>query len=106
MTPKTEEISLKPFADVFGVTSRLGLGEWPTLDELAALPVADLAQQLHELSGHHLREPLDNAGKLHQVAQESFRLPTALVLPVQRVLSAAYWWWRDYCSDCSKESKR
>jgi hypothetical protein len=57
---------LKPFADVFGVTSRLVLGEWPTLDELAALPVADLA--------------------LHQVAQESFRLPTALVLPVQRVL--------------------
>jgi hypothetical protein len=77
---------LQPFADVFGVTSRLVLGQWPTLDELAALPVADLAQQLHELSGHHLPEPLDNATQLHQVAQESFRLPTALVLPVQRVL--------------------
>jgi hypothetical protein len=77
---------LQPFADVFGITSRLVLGAWPTLDELAALPVADLAQQLHELSGHHLPAPLDNATKLHQVAQDSFRLPTALVLPIQRVL--------------------
>ena len=47
---------LKPFSDVFGVTSRLVLTQQPSLDELAALPVEDLAMQLHEMSGHHLRD--------------------------------------------------
>jgi hypothetical protein len=33
----------KPFADLFGVTSRKILNEAPTLEERAALPVAELA---------------------------------------------------------------
>jgi hypothetical protein len=45
-----------------------------------------LAQHLYELSGHHLSDPLDNATKLHQVAQQSFALPDRLGLPVQRIL--------------------
>jgi hypothetical protein len=77
---------LKPFSDVFGVTSRLVLTQLPSLDELAALPVEDLAMQLHEMSGHHLRDPLKNAHKLKRVSQESFPLDDLLVLPVQRVL--------------------
>jgi hypothetical protein len=77
---------IKPFSDVFGVTSRLVLTQQPTLDELAELPVEDLASHLYELSGHHLPNPLDNARKLQRVAQESFPLDESLVLPVQRVL--------------------
>lgn len=77
---------LKPFSDTFGVTSRLVLTEAPGLDALAALPVAALAQHLHELSGHHLRHPFDNARKLKRVTQESFPLEEVLMLPVQRIL--------------------
>ena len=61
---------LKPFSDVFGVTSRRVLSDYASLDELAAIPVQDLAQTLHEMSGHHLPNPFDNARKLQQVAQE------------------------------------
>jgi len=77
---------LKPFSDLFGVTSRLVLTQQPSLDELAQLPVEDLAIHLHELSGHHLPNPFDNARKLKQVAQESFPLDETLALPVQRIL--------------------
>lgn len=77
---------VKPFSDVFGVTSRLVLTQQPTLDTLAELPVETLASQLYELSGHHLRDSLNNARKLQRVAQESFPLEATLVLPVQRIL--------------------
>lgn len=77
---------LKPFSDVFGATSRLVLTQHPTLDELADIPVEELAQILCDLSGNHLPDPLDNAHKLHGVATESFPQHPALVLPVHRVL--------------------
>jgi hypothetical protein len=77
---------LKPFSDVFGATSRLVLTQQPTLDELAELPVEDLASQLYDLSGHHLPDPMDNARKLKRVARESFPLDETLALPVQRIL--------------------
>jgi len=77
---------LKPFSNVFGATSRLVLTHYPQLDDLAALPVDDLATRLYELSGHHLLDPADNARKLQRVAQESFPLAENLVLPVQRIL--------------------
>jgi hypothetical protein len=77
---------LKPFSNLFGVTSRLVLGQQPTLDELAALPIRTLADQLYQLSGHHLPDPLQNARKLQRVVAESFPMPPALALPVQRIL--------------------
>jgi hypothetical protein len=77
---------IRPFSDVFGATSRLVLTQPPSLEALAALPVADLATRLYELSGHHLPDPLRNARKLQQVARESFPLDATLALPVQRIL--------------------
>lgn len=77
---------LEPFSDVFGATSRLVLTRLPSLDELAELPVEALTGYLHQLSGHHLPDPADNARKLRQVARESFPLDPALALPVQRIL--------------------
>jgi transposase len=77
---------LEPFSDVFGATSRLVLTQLPSLDELAELPVEALTDYLHELSGHHLRDPADNARKLQRVARDSFALHPALTLPVQRIL--------------------
>lgn len=78
---------LMPFANIFGTTSGLVLTQYPTLDELAALPVAKLTELLHELSGHHLPDPARNAAKLKQVAEESFVLPDGLVVPVHRILN-------------------
>jgi hypothetical protein len=69
---------IQPFSDIFGATSRLVLTQLPSLDELADLPVEALTDYLHELSGHHLRDPADNARKLQHVAQESFPLHPAL----------------------------
>jgi hypothetical protein len=77
---------IKPFSDLFGVTSRLVLTQQPTWDELAQLPVEDLASHLYELSGHHLPDALKNAHKLQRVAKESFQLDESLSLPVQRIL--------------------
>jgi len=77
---------LQPFSDVFGVTSRLVLTQLPSLDELAELPVQALTDYLYELSGHHLRDPGDNARQLQHVARESFPLDATLALPVQRIL--------------------
>jgi hypothetical protein len=77
---------LKPFSNIFGVTSRLVLTQQPTLDELAQLPVENLAAQLYELSDHHLPDPLDNARKLQRVAHGSLLLEQSLALPVQRIL--------------------
>jgi hypothetical protein len=77
---------LKPFSDIFGVTSRLVLTQQPTLDELADLPVDILAAELYELSGHHLPDPVNNARILQRVAEQSFALDQSLALPVQRIL--------------------
>jgi len=55
---------MQPFSNVFGVTSGLILTQQPSLDDLAALPVQDLATQLYDLSDHHLPDPLENARKL------------------------------------------
>jgi len=77
---------LKPFSDVFGLTSRQVLTQYATLDELAAIPMEELTSTLHEMSDHHLRDPFDNARKLHKVATESFPLPDVLALPVHRIL--------------------
>ena len=77
---------VKPFSDVFGLTSRLVLSQQPSLEALAELPVEDLAMHLHEMSGHHLRDPFKNACKLQRVARESFLLDERLALPVQRIL--------------------
>jgi hypothetical protein len=77
---------LKSFTDVFGASSRWVIGHPPGLEALAALPVADLAEQLAVVSGRHLSDPLDTAQKLQRVAAESFLLHPSLALPVQRLL--------------------
>jgi len=77
---------LEPFFDVFGHTSRLVLTQMHSLDQLAALPVDDLALHLHELSGHHLPDPCNSARTLQRVSLESFPLDEVLLLPVQRIL--------------------
>ena len=79
----------KPFSDIFGRTSRLVLSHSPSLDDLAALPVHDLAHHLHELSGHHLPDSLDNARQLQRAVTDSFALHSSLTEPVQYILDSS-----------------
>ncbi|HOU13501.1 MAG TPA: transposase [Anaerolineae bacterium] len=79
---------LKPFSDTFGVTSRAILQEDATLEQLAALPVGDLAARLSELSHGHLPQPDQNAVKLQPVARESFSLDPQLAQAIQHILTA------------------
>jgi len=78
--------SSKCFSDVFGATSRQILTEKPVLEELDTLSTEDLTAHLHELSGHHLENPQNNAQKLKKALRESFPLGETLTPPVQRIL--------------------
>lgn len=78
---------LKPFANIFGVTSRLVLSDQVSLSELAQLPVEELTDLLAEVSGNRLPDPAKNAHQLLRVAQESFSLDPALAQPVQTILN-------------------
>jgi len=76
----------QPFADVFGVTSRLILSGQTNLADLAALSTDALADFLNDLSQHHLPDPADNAGKLPLAIAASFPLTPSLAQPVQDCL--------------------
>ena len=75
-----------PFSDAFGHTSCTILSQPELWDSLADLDLEELAQLLHELSGHHLPDPLTNAAKLQKVVRDSFSLPQDLQEPLQRLL--------------------
>lgn len=75
-----------PFADTFGYTSCKVLSQYDQWDDLADLPLDDLADFLHELSGHHLPDPHKNAAKLQDAMHGSFALPQDVQEPLQRIL--------------------
>ena len=77
---------LKPFSDIFGVTSTHILTEYPDVAAIAATPLNELAQALDTRARGHLKDPLDSATKLHQVAQDSYPLPDFLAPTVHTVL--------------------
>lgn len=68
----------KPFSDTFGKASLDILLQHPTLDALADLPLADLAEQIDILGRHRFPDPLENAKKLQAVARTSY--PTDLAI--------------------------
>jgi transposase len=66
--------TLEPFSDTFGATSRAVLTEFASLDEVAALPLAELVAFLDRHSHHRIPDPAATATVLQQVATDSFRL--------------------------------
>jgi transposase len=82
----SEYARLKPFSDLFGVTSRAVIQEFTSLEEIAALPLSDLAAWIDERGRHNFPDPLANAQKLQQVARDSYVLPEALQAPVNLIL--------------------
>ena len=79
-------MTVKPFSDIFGATSRQVLSGELTLDELAALPTAELAEQLQAYGRQRFAAPEQRAALLKQVAAESFPLPAEMVAAVDTVL--------------------
>jgi hypothetical protein len=69
---------LKPFSDLFGVTSQQILADVADLQVLADIPLEDLTQLLQTLSKNTLPDPQQNAQKLHRVAQGSYPVPPKL----------------------------
>jgi transposase len=78
----------KPFSDVFGATSRHILSEYATIDELAALPLDDLAEELDRVGRHHFKDATDNARRLQRAAAHSYPLAPCLVEPVNVILDS------------------
>jgi len=84
---KASEYSrLKPFSDLFGVTSRAVLQEFNSLEEIVAIPLSELADWIDEHGRHNFPNPQANAQKLQQVARDSYVLPSALQVPVTLIL--------------------
>jgi transposase len=77
---------LRPFSDIFGVTSQKLLAGYPDIAALAAMPVDELVDQLNVFSKGKLSDPCDNAQKLQRVAADSFPLPDELADMVQTIL--------------------
>lgn len=69
---------LKGFSDVFGVSSRHVLSEFPDIAAIAAIPLDDLTALLMDVSRGKLKDAPATAQTLHQVAADSFPLPNTL----------------------------
>lgn len=68
----------KPFSEVFGLTSRQVLTEYPDISAIADVPVEQLAAELNIPARGQLKDPLDTAKRLHHVAQSSYPVPDEL----------------------------
>ncbi|MFQ5874968.1 MAG: transposase [Dehalococcoidia bacterium] len=78
----------QPFSNIFGATSRYILSEYATVDEIAALPIDDLAQELDHLGRHRFRDPIETAQRLQRASTQSYPLPPCLIQPVNVILDS------------------
>ena len=77
----------RPFSNVLGATSRAVIQEFASIEEIAAIPCEDLVEFIDVKGKRRFPDPTENTRKLLQVAQDSYRLPEALHLPVNQILS-------------------
>jgi hypothetical protein len=80
---------VEPFSDLCGATSLHVLDEFDDIQALAAMPLADLTDQLRLWSGNHLPDPVHQAHQLHQVADHSYPLPPALAVSLHPIVQLA-----------------
>jgi transposase len=77
---------VKPFSNTFGATSRAVLEEFTSVEDIAALPFAELVEFIDGHSRRTLADPEATGRLLQQVATESYPLPEALQAPVNLIL--------------------
>ncbi len=76
----------QPFSDVFGVTSQALIEEFASFEEVAAMPLEELASWLDSKARGNLPDPAQTARELHQVAHDSYPLDPELQQSVNHVL--------------------
>ena len=79
---------VKPFSDLFGVTSQQVLLDYPDVQAIADMELDPLRDQLQLISKGSLPTPDDNAHKLQQVARDSYPLPDHLHAVLYPILTA------------------
>ena len=77
----------KPLSDTFGAASSALLTEFLTVDEIAEMPIQDLAAFLMEKSRNSFANPEQVAKAIQQAAKNSYRLNKCLADPVNLILS-------------------
>jgi len=82
----SEYTHLKPFANIFGVTSRAIIQGYDSMEEIAALPFDQLTEIIDDLGKRRFADPTHNARRMQAVARDSYPLPEALQGPVNLIL--------------------
>lgn len=75
-----------PFSDTFGAASRAVIEEFASAEEIAAMPIEDLAAFIDAKGRRRFADPTENARRLQRAARDSYHLPEALQPPVQLIL--------------------
>lgn len=78
---------LKPFSDVFGVTSQFVLSEYADITRITEIPVNALAAELNIHARGSLPAPKKNAHTLHRIADSSYSVPAFLQPPLSLALT-------------------
>lgn len=77
----------KAFSNLFGAASRAVLQEFASIEAVASLPFDELVEFIDRAGKRRFPDPTDNARRLLQIAQDSYRLPEALQSPINQILS-------------------
>ena len=76
----------RPFSDIFGATSRAVIQEFASIEEVAAIPFAELVEFIDRQGKRRFPDPTDNARKLHRVIRDSYHLPETMRQPINLIL--------------------
>ena len=85
---QASEYTARPaFSDIFGKTSQAVLKEFPSLETVAAMPFDDLVEWLDIQGKRRFAQPEENARRLQQIANDSYRLPDDWLASVNTALT-------------------
>jgi transposase len=76
----------QPFSDVFGVASRAVLKEFASIEAIVTLPFDHRVEFIDQSGKRRFADPADNARRLQQVSENSYRLPPTLQPPINLIL--------------------
>jgi transposase len=82
----SEYTKIKPFSNTFGAASQAVLKEFSSIEEIAAIPFDELVEFIDSKGRRRFPDPTQNAGKLQQVARDSYHLPEAMQQPIHLIL--------------------
>jgi transposase len=80
----------KLFSDKFGATSQGIITDFFSVDDIAYLPVAELAEFINQKSKGHFDSPEELAKIIQKAARSSYRLPKTINDSVNQVLAISY----------------